>query len=54
MFIPPKKETRNNIPSDAGHFLRTEIDLTEFKKENLAFKSIKKKVENEIFIKQKR
>ena len=43
MFIPPKKETRNNIPSDAGHFLRTEIDLTDFKKENLAFKSRKKK-----------
>ena len=38
MFVSPKKETAYNIPSDAGHFLRTEIDSTDFKKENLTSK----------------
>ena len=38
IFVPPKKETTNKIPADAGHFIRTEIDLTDFKKENLASK----------------
>ena len=32
MFVPPKKETTNEIPDDAGHFIRTEIDSTDFKK----------------------
>ena len=29
MFVPPKNKTKkkNNIPADAGHFLRTEIDF---------------------------
>ena len=35
MFLPPKSETqKNNIPADAGHFLRTEIDSTDFKNEH--------------------
>ena len=38
IFVPPKKETTNEIPADAGHFIRIEIDLTDFKKENLASK----------------
>ena len=38
MFVPPKKEETNKIPDDAGHFIRTEIDSTDFKKENLASK----------------
>ena len=38
MFVPPKNETKNNIPSDAGHFLRTEIDSIDFKNENLTKK----------------
>ena len=38
IFVPPKKEDKNNIPGDAGHFVRTEIDSTDFKKENLASK----------------
>ena len=42
MFITPKKETINIIPLDAGHFLRNEIDSTDFKKENLITKSTKK------------
>ena len=43
MFVPPKKEEANEIPGDAGHFIRTEIDLTNFKKENLASKVRKTK-----------
>ena len=38
MFLPPKKEDKNNIPGAAGHFVRTEIYSTDFKKENLASK----------------
>ena len=38
MFVSPKKETACNIPSDAGHFFRTEIDSTDFKNENLTSK----------------
>ena len=38
MFVPAKNETTNNIPGDAVHFLRTEIDSTDFKKENLTSK----------------
>ena len=30
--MPPKKETSNNIPADAAHFIRTEIDSADFKK----------------------
>ena len=29
---------KNNISPDAGHFLRTEIDSTDFKNENLTIK----------------
>ena len=38
IFVPPKKVEINKIPGDAGHFIRTEIDSTDFKKENLATK----------------
>ena len=34
MFIPPKKDKTN----DGAHFIRTEIDSTDFKKENLISK----------------
>ena len=30
---------KNNIPADAGHFLRTEIDSTDFENENLTTKA---------------
>ena len=43
MFVPPKKEETNEIPGDAGYFIRTEIDSTDFKKENLASKVRKNK-----------
>ena len=38
IFVPLKKVKINKIPGDAGHFIRTEIDSTDFKKENLATK----------------
>ena len=53
MFVPPKKEEANEIPGDSGHFKRTEIDLTNFKKENLASKVRKLKLENHMFLKKK-
>ena len=42
MFVPPKNETKNNIPADAGYFLRTEIDSTDFKTENSTTKTTQK------------
>ena len=44
IFIPPKKEKTSNIIPDSAHFIRSEIDLTDFKKENLASKVRKKKI----------
>ena len=38
IFVPPKKVEINKIPGDAALFIRTEIDSTDFKKENLATK----------------
>ena len=48
MFVAPKNETKNNIPADAGHFLRTEIDSKDFKNENSTAKTRQK---NLIFLK---
>ena len=53
IFVPPKKETTNKIPDDAGHFTRTEIDSTDFKKENLTSKIRKDKTEIPYFYKEK-
>ena len=36
---------KNNIPADAGLFLRTEIDSTDFKNENLTTKIKRNKAE---------
>ena len=36
--MPPKKIETNNIPTDSAHFIRTEIDSTDLKKENLVTK----------------
>ena len=33
---------KNNIPADAGHFLRTEIDSMDFKYQNLTTKTTQK------------
>ena len=50
MFVPPKNETTNNIPSNVGHFLRTKIDSTDFKNENLTTKIRKNKAKKTIFV----
>ena len=43
IFVPPKKKTENKIPGDAGHFIRTEIENTDFKNENLVTKKTRNK-----------
>ena len=52
MFVSPKNETTNNIPSNAGHFLRTEIDSKDFKNENLTTKIRKNKAKKHICLKK--
>ena len=32
IYVPSKKTNENNIPADAGHFIRSEIDSTDLKK----------------------
>ena len=43
IFAPPKKKTENTIPGNAGHFIRTEIENTDFKNENLVTKKTRNK-----------
>ena len=43
IFVPPRKKTENKIPGDTGHFIRTEIDDTDFKNESLVTKKKKNK-----------
>ena len=43
MFVLPKDVRQNEIPHDAGHFIRTEIESTDFKKSNLASKMLSDK-----------
>ena len=45
-FLPPKKAEENKIPSNAGHFIRSEIDATDLKKSNLASKITAKNIVN--------
>ena len=42
MFVLPKMRQKNDIPADAGHFLRAEIDSTDFKNENSTTKGRQK------------
>lgn len=42
IFVPPKKKTENKKPGDAGHFIRTEIENTDFKNENLVTEKTRK------------
>ena len=44
MFLE-KRWQKNNIPAHAGHFLRTEIDSTDFENENLTTKIRRNKAE---------
>ena len=46
------RKTKYNIPADAGHFLRREIDLTDLKNENLTTKIGRKKAEKSCFFKK--
>ena len=50
MFVPPKNDKKNNIPADAGHFLSTEIEETDFKDEHLTTKIKKTRQKNYIFL----
>ena len=54
MFVPPKNEETDKIPDDARHFIRTEIDSTDFKKENLASKVRKNKTRKPYISKEKK
>ena len=54
IFVPPKKEMTNKIPDDAGHLIRTEIDSTDFKKENLTSKIRKDKTKKPCLYKEKK
>ena len=50
MFVLPKSEKKkNNIPADAGHFLRTEID---FQNEKLPTKLRRNKARKPYFFKK--
>ena len=52
MFVPPKNETKNNIPADAWYFSRTEIDSTNFTNGKLTTKVRRKKAENSYVFKK--
>ena len=46
LFLPPKKTEENKIPADAGHFIRSEIEVTNLKKSDLATKITAKNIVN--------
>ena len=48
MYVQKKK----NIPEDAGHFLNTEIDSTDFRNKNLTTKIGRNKEEKPYFFKK--
>ena len=53
MFVPSKnKGKKSNIPADAGHFLRNEIEWTDFKNEILTAKIRRNKEEIPYFSKK--
>ena len=54
IFVPPKKEDSNRIPGDAGHFIRTEIENTDFKNENIVTKEIRNKSFKKPYLKTKK
>ena len=43
MFVSPKGVRQNEIPHNAGHFIRTEIESMDFKKSNLPSKMLSDK-----------
>lgn len=46
IFVPPKKAEENKIPADPSHFIRSEIEASNFKKSNLASKITAKNIVN--------
>ena len=46
IFLPPKKTEENKIPANAGHFIRSEIEVTDLKKSDLATKITAKNIVN--------
>ena len=48
MFVPPKNPKKKKIPSNAGDFLRKEID-SDFKNKNLTTKIRRNKTEKLYF-----
>ena len=53
MYVQKIIEKKKNIPEDAGHFLNTEIDSTDFKNQNLTAKVGRNKEEKPYFFKKK-
>ena len=51
MFVLSKNKRKKNIPSDAGHFLRKEIDSKDFENENLTTKIRRNKEAKPYFLK---
>ena len=43
-MLRQRKKAENKIPGDSGHFIRTEIDNTDFKNEDLITKKRRKKL----------
>ena len=43
---------KNDIPADAGHFLRTDIDSTDFKNEKLTTKTRRNQAEKPYLFKK--
>ena len=52
LYLQKMIKKKNNIPADSGNFLRTEIDSTDFKNENLTTKIRRNKAENSYFLKK--
>ena len=53
MFLPTTNEKQDNIPADAGHFLRTETHSTDFKNENLTIKTRTNKAQKPHFLRKR-
>ena len=46
------RQKQDNIPADARHFLRTENDSTDFRKENVAPKIAETRWKHRVFLKK--
>ena len=52
IVLSKRGEKKSNIAADAGHFLRTEKDSTDFKNGNLTSKIIRNKAQKPYFLKK--